>query len=361
MQIEEIVFSNRGKQDKAQALNLRAGGRVFPVMSREETKGWLKERLAGARCKSEVEDLEAIVFPELDPEMVELVMEENPDEITLLGWKYRVEYREGQTPRVTLGNETVVTHGWRDLPDAGVKLPGGRLVEVVVSFGYYDKVSGSDIPELKARCLQRVHGRLWDSWTAKGRPSIAVPDPTDPEAVIPEVIECQYGISVVDGSALFAYGSVAFNPQRWSYDRWFVTVWYQSRDLAEQARTDAIAQLESMREKAAEQAHLERVRCSAVVAQERLGRAYHFSLSLELRERIDERRYAYLPSGLEALQAWTKETEKLIVEATDTLKSLADKKVEEERVKQEAAKRPATGEAVNVTLDALKAKFGKKR
>ncbi|GEM_PF-1632121 len=335
MEAMEIVSRNRSQQAQARALNTRAGETIFTVMNRDEIERWLKERLGGARRMGEVKSLAAIAFPELEQGMIDLVVGENPDESIVLGKGLKVEYRDGYAPRVTLDRETITAHGWRELPDAGVKLPGGRLVEVVVSFGYYDTVSGQNIPELKSRCVSKANKSLWDNWPTEGRPAIALPDPADPTSVVPEIIECQYGISVIDGSSLIAFGAVDLKGYRYySSDPYFEGKWFQVREEANAARAKSTAKLESIREEAIKQKQMDEVRKSAEAAQESLrsvqSREGWYDLDSDLRSRVDNKRYEYLPSGLEDLQTWTQNTNALVAEVEAAFKAKADAKAAED-------------------------------
>lgn len=329
----EDISRNKLLQDQARALNTRAGEAIFTVMSREEIERFLKERLGGARRMTEVKNLASLAFRPLDPEMVDLVMGENPDEIDLIGRSLRVEYRNGYTPRVTLDGETIAAHGWRELPDAGVKLPGGRFIEVVVSFGYYDTISGQKIPELKSRCFARANKGLWDNWPTEGRPVIALPDPADPTSVVPEIIECQYGSSVIDGTVLVAFGAVDLKGYRYySSDPWFEAKWFRVREEADEARAKSAAQLERIREEATRQKQLDNA-CKAVEEGKEMLRKFQtregwHDLDGDLRSRTDNRRYGYLPSGLEELQIWTRETSALVAEVEAAFKAKADAKAE---------------------------------
>ncbi len=342
-----LAAQPRYAQTEARALNTRAGETIFTVMSPEEVGAYLKKCLCGARRMAEVVDPAALEPPAPDAELVELVMGENPDEITVIGRTFRVEYREGHTPRITLDRDTITAHGWRELPDAGVKLPGGRVVEVVVPFGYYDTVSGRDIPELKTRCVSRANKCLWDNWPTEGRPAIGLPDPADPTSVVPEIIECRYGISVIDGTSLVAFGAVDLKDYRYySSDPWFEGKWFQVREEANAARAKSAAKLESIREEAIKQKQFDETKAMAEAAQESLrsvqSREGWYDLDGDLRSRVDSKRYEYLPSGLEDLQTWTQEANALLGEAVAALKSLADKKAEEARAQQEAFARRDT-------------------
>ncbi len=322
MDIQTVIKSNRALLQKARDMNIRCGENVFPVPSRSQLEEALKAILAGARSVREIGDLRVLALPELDPEMVELVLGENPDEITVLGRSLRVEYRVGYAPCVTLDQETASAHRWRELPDDGVRLPGGRLVEVVVPFGYYDTVAGSAIPELKVLCAIRANKSLWESWT--DRPSVQLPDPADPESVMPDIIECQYGTSVVDGAPLLAWGTVAVKSYRYyGSDPWFEAKWYQSREEATRERAEAATKLESFREEAIGKKQIADAREAAEAVRERarVVQSHNdwYELEAEIHNRLGDRLYACLPSTLEDLQKWTEETTALLAEAEQAL------------------------------------------
>lgn len=341
--------------ERAKALNLRAGETVFPVRNREEMLAWATQQLAGARRLEEIKNPTSLIIPEPDAELATLVMEENPDQISLLGKSVTVEYYEDRAPRVTLDRETAAAHGWRDLPNTGVKLPGGRLVEIAVPFGYYETISGQDIPELKARCASKANQGLWNNWW--DRPAFALPDPADPTAVVPEIIEYQYGISVIDGTPLVAFGTVALNAYHYySSDPWFKSEWYQVREEAAAARTNAIAKLEELRKEAIEQKRLEDERreteakaqaeiAAAKTEAEAVKAELKALTSNELcsadnelyhRAYAESGCYSWLPSTAEELRAWTVKTRAIIVQVQAVLADFQRQQEAEAQAKAEA-------------------------
>jgi ATP-dependent helicase HrpB len=342
-------------QNKARELNHRVGDRVFQVMSPDEIKRWLKERLLGARRMAEVLNLNAIALPELDAEMVARVMGENPNEIAVLGKMLKVKYRDGYAPRVTLDRETITAHGWKELPDQGLKLPGGRPVEIIAPFGYYDWVIGQDIPKLKTECAKRAHRQLWEDWPQEGRPMIALPDPVgDPTSIIPEIVECRYGVGAIDGTPLLAYGTIA-------YDRYqpFVVRWFQTREEAEAARAKAVIHFESLREVAIRQNE----RKAFYTAREALGdlqsREGWNDLDPRLRTRVADHCYSH--AGPDQIVTWTQETNDLIAEVENALRLIAEQKVEAEAAKREAEERDREKYAVILNCEWYKCSVAKAR
>lgn len=361
-----FITRNRAVQRDASKLNVRAGEKIFPVMGCEDIEQWLKTRLGSARRMSEVKSLDALMLQPLDPKLVARVTQESPDEITVLGRSLSVEYCDGCTPRITLDHETITAHGWRELPDAGVKLPGGRLVEVIAPFGYYDRVSSQDIPALKRRCVSHVHKGLWDNWPIADRPVIVSPDPVDPTSIVPEILECPYGSSVINGTRLIAFGTAALNDYRYfSSIPWFEGKWFQIREEADEARARAVAKLESLRKEAVEQKQLNIARKTAEESQVLLRnvqfREGWYDLDSALRSRVDQRYYTYLPSELKELQVWTQATNALLAEVKAASKATQPAADKEDQIGPSPVAQPVSGEQVATSLGALRAKFGKKR
>jgi hypothetical protein len=358
MEIQTIIQKNRAVLHRARELNARAGKQIFPVPTRAQLKEVLQTVLGGARCVREIGDMNALRLPELEPELVELVTGQNPDEIGLCGRTLKVEYREGRAPLVALNWEAAAAHAWRDLPDEGVRLPGGREVEVLVQFSFYwkDAFASMDIQNLKLRCASFANEKIWKEWPCDGRPAIPPPDPDDPASVVPEIIECQYGISVTDGAPLMAYGTAA---ERYISSPWFEAAWFRNREEAEAAREKAVAKLHKIRKEAEEQRQLEAAHIAAEGALDTLRKFQSMEecskLEPRIQSRIQKRIFHYPPFALDDLQAWTLETEALAAEAEAALKVLADKKAEAENLRREReAFADRTGRKVKVVREAIK-------
>lgn len=314
MDVQSIAARNREIQRQAHELNVRAGEIIFATLSYSAFELWLKERISGARSLSEIKDLQVLLLPDLDRELIQLVLDENPDELIVLGKSLKVEYRDnGYAPRITLDREMVARHGWRELPDAGIKLPSGRLVEVVVPFNGYDVVSDQDITELKSRCASKVDSLVWSSWSIQHRSAIKPPDYTKSTSVIPEIVERQYGSSAIDGTPLVAFGTVAVKDyQSYGSDLWFEGKWFQNREEAETARLRSIEKFESLREDAKTlnaRAEAETVRSSLLSIQRHHGWRY---LDRALIERVENKYYESTPPDLDGLLRWTSSAKRIL-------------------------------------------------
>ncbi|MFA5945574.1 MAG: hypothetical protein WC802_01530 [Patescibacteria group bacterium] len=352
MTLQEIIETNRVRQQRAHELNRRAGAVVLPVLSREEMETWLMARLQGARRAAEIADLSALLLPALDAEVEGEVLRSNPDTIALLGREHPVEYRADyygrpQAPQVTLSHECG-EHAWRDLPDTGVTLPGGRAVEVNVVVNYYEFAETS-VPALKGKVLTHLNQEQWNSWV---RPEIPLPteqDLRDDDHVVPfEVVA--YGHCLVTGAKLRAYGTLT--PKAYRYygtDPYFEAAWYRDPTEAQQAASasaeklcELFVELKKKAEKEAEDARLkaeeDAIRASAEALRSEVYAIYSrlaFGVSLPdgMREELSVKAGYSLPSGLGELKTWAEETKSLCARA---LSAEAAAKVAEERRLEEA-------------------------
>ncbi|MEK9183438.1 MAG: helicase-related protein [Patescibacteria group bacterium] len=351
--LDAVLRSNAVRQEQARQLNIRTGEETFKVYSFEEKVERFAALLFGARRVIEVVRPEAIALPALDEAMVVRVLSENPDVINVLGSELVVEYRAPYygtmyTPRVKLSDEMVKVNGWIRLPGEGIRLPGGRAIEVVVSFGYYATIADTNIPQLKAKVREHLNQEQWDRWT---KPEVAVSDPAVESSEIP-FITAVYGQCVVTGEELKAYGTVTVNTSRWyASDPWFKAVWY--RNLAEaqtaadiaakkltELKAEAKAEEEMATAKAQAEAELSEAKAEAESAREELGGLQSgndwYDLDYELRRRAEERRYSYLPPTAEEIRQWTVETKAIIAKAQTVFTDIQRQREAEAKAQAEA-------------------------
>ena len=316
--LNAVLRANTKRQERARQLNLKTGERTFKVYSPEEMVERFVAALSGARRMSEVLRPEALALPALDENLAASVLRDNPDVVNLLGNELAVEYEDGYghsrpNPRVKLSDETTKANGWNCLPDEGVRLPGGRLVEVVVSFGYYNTISDTDIPQLKAKVREHLNREQWDRWSDK--PEMAVPDPTVEGSEVP-FVTAVYGRCVATGKELTAYGTMQAS-RSWSSDpiTW-KPVWCRDKAEAEKVRAEAAQKLEEKRE-------LETARAEAETAREVLrglpGRDGWDNLDRELRRQVGSWQDLFLPRTIDELRADKAETEALIAKVESAL------------------------------------------
>src|SRR3989344_1736425 len=316
--MQAVVTANKSRQSCARDLNIRAGSNLFPVLGQSEIVAWLAERLGNAVSMESVSDPEELQLPSLDEELVELVVRENPDEIQLLGQTFKVTHRNGYAPGISLEGDAVKQPIWRQLPDEGVLLPSGRAVIVSVKVGYWDSVSDSSISKLKEKVRKHLNFGQWSVWT---KPEIAVPDITAEESKLPDIITSQYGKCVVEGTPLTAYGTLIVNSSRYyQNDPYFKTGWYQNKEEVTKSHDAAVTKLGEIKKEARERRELESTTKVAEALKDRLeslyGTLYHNNdVNRDLRERISNRRYSYLPSTLVELKTWITETEAIVAEA----------------------------------------------
>lgn len=331
--LSAVIERARATRKRAAELNMRSGDTTFPEQSKEDLLAWVRGQLKGARRASEVADLSALLLPAPNATLEARVLAEYPDTIEVLGVARPVEYRAGFAPRVTLDVEVWESRAWLGLPDEELRLPGGKSVEIEIRFSvYYDaRLSAGTGRELKALARAKVDESVWSAWPKAGRPTMMRPDPADPAAGVPEIVEVCYGTSTIDGTPLMAFGVLEV-VNYWSTDQ-FREQWFQKRTEAEEARANAIAALENLRVKAIEDAQIAAARSRAEASKaalEALERRedWEAAASSDLQNRVSGRRWMYIPSdGLQALQVFAETNEALLAEAERSFAAKAENDV----------------------------------
>lgn len=319
-ELDSVLRSNAERQERARQLNIRTGEETFRHFSRDEISDRFVAALSGARRIIEVVRPEALKLPELNQEMVSTVLREQPDTVVLLESELSVEYRTSSyngtvlKPRVKLSGEIIAEKPWRDLPDDGVKLPGGRVVEVYLSFGYSADIIDHDIPRLKEKIHTYLNQKQWDSW--KDRPDIEMPGVSDENPVIPFVTTV-YGQCVVSGEDLKAYGTLGVNPSRYyDADPFFMVKWYRDMDEAQSVADSSARKLADFQAAEKTKVAVKAAQAEAESAREELkelARSESFAaLSDELRTEIYDKVRSYFPSSADDLEEYVAETRGLI-------------------------------------------------
>lgn len=323
--LNEVVAANRAILARARDLNTRAGTSMFPVQGRDELTKLFAVALDGARRVAEIRNMSALMLPALDERLVEKVLREQPDTITILGRQATVEYRGGgYNPRVRLDFCGDESRDWLKLPDDGIKLPNGREVSMYSSlegYGYYVESASS---QFKAKARECLNQGLWEKWQ---KPEL--PQPTD---FVSPIVEAEYGRCVVTDASLVAYGAV-------NYDTWYgswKSYWTRDRAEAERILAEAKSKFVEVREKTARDALKKRVG--------ELYSAHYYGGQLpeELRTRLYRTNYGY--SGGATTVA---ELEEFIAEVEAAVAETKARKAEAERKQREAEERR---EAVNNAL-----------
>jgi len=324
MNFQEIVTANRALLARARELNVRAGSEVFPIPSRQDIAEAVKTVLGGARRVAEVNNLPALLLPALDDRMIEKVLREQPDTITILGQEVAVEYRLGYNPHVRLDFRGDEGRNWLKLPDAGIHLPGGREVSIysaLEGYGYFIEAESSKFKVKARECLNQG---LWDKWQ---KPEL--PAPTE---YIAYVVEMEYGRCVVTDASLLAYGAVNYD----SYYGSWKSHWSRDRAEADKVHAQACAKFVEVKEKVALDALRKRV------GELHSAHNYNRELPEELRTRMYNTYYGY--SGGATTVA---EIKAFIAEVEVAVATIEERKAEAERKQREAeARREAVDEAL---------------
>lgn len=175
-ELQQVIAENRALQEQARELNIRAGENVFKIFSREEWEQWLSERLNGARRVAEIVDFEKLCLPELEAELVNLVMEHNPDAIILDGEEVKLQYGKEYYGSCWV-KATVSEKLARATKKETVVLPGGRKATKIICGDYSAENFSALVTKLE-------EGRINKAWE-EARPTVETEWIRDVEKVYP--------------------------------------------------------------------------------------------------------------------------------------------------------------------------------
>ncbi|HAU66676.1 TPA: hypothetical protein DCW61_05000 [Candidatus Uhrbacteria bacterium] len=359
--MQAVIAHNRSIAARAAQLNIRVGETRFPVMDRTALATWLANRLQGARRISEVSDMNALRLPELDAGLVTRTLFECPDTLNVLGTVVPVEYRAPycgtpQVPRASLPEELVANNGWLNLPDVGIALPGGRVVEVSFRIGgSYNGTTFADtnIPVLKGKVKGHLNQKQWDGIT--GLPGIPLPDFSDDNAKIPEIVTHQYGTCAVEGVPLMSYGTLSVNSSRYyDTDPWFKVLYYQNLEEAQKARQAAVEKLSQVREETKLQAQrdgflveVETLKAQASKLYSLAYNQYYSEFDSGLRNEVSNlcNYYFYSSTSTAQIKQWIIQATPILDQAQAEVDRINTQRAEAERVRlEEEARRGQSGE-----------------
>ncbi len=271
MTMNEIVATNKKRQQEAQGLNVRAGETLFKVYSLTEITTWITERLKGARRVVEVSNPEDLCLPELDKELVGKVLRDNPEEIMVLGRMAKVVYQQYTTePTVRIDFRGAEAKDWLKLPAEGIRLPGGReimLYSAIDGYRYYVESLSS---KFVAKACELLNGGQWEKFHYGEKPEISLPDPAVESSEVPVMCKHQYGICQVTGEALCAYGTLKVKRYCYSGESKFEPSWVQTLEEAEKLHTASIEKLSALRKELVEKKTLEALQEEARLTKERV-------------------------------------------------------------------------------------------
>jgi len=321
------------QQDLARYCNKRAGQELFPVLDKQSLTAHLLERLNGARCVSEIADIEQLALPPLDQALVDQVFRDNPDEIFVPGLRVRtrVNYTAGALPTTTVDSNL-----WQQIPDEGVKLPGGREVEIFINFDHRTVLHSSDVSQLKAQVREHLNREQWERWS---KPSIEAPNLDAADYQFP-VIAAVYGRCVVTGEELTAYGTVILSLPLHATALRVEEHWERSEASVRAVARDMQERLPQLRDRwlsvrelvlATEQANAAREELRAAAQ----GDEFH-RLPLNLRYEVQEKIWGRVPTTLTTTREWTDATKRLVATVKGATAEVARKQAEEEKEERES-------------------------
>ncbi|MCF6276987.1 MAG: hypothetical protein L3J07_04050 [Candidatus Magasanikbacteria bacterium] len=324
--VSPALEQNQKQVNRARELNVRAGEEVFEVQDLEE---FYLAQLDGAKCAREIKNPGAILLPALDEELVELVLGENPDTINLFGSDLVVKYRDYNNsfdiPQVKLTDEMVKANSWIQLSDEGVRLPGGRLLEVVASFGYYATFKETDVPTLKKKMCEYLNVDQWHEFLGGNKkPEVKFPELLDEDSSIPFVTSV-YGQCVVTGEDLFIYSTLIWSSSYGIFENKRVKDLNEAKEVFQ----NSVLQLAELKIQ-------NRGKFEAKKLQETLGKligrkGWYDLKECDSKKQAGDRRYCYLSSSVEELSKWIAETKVIITEVEVLFEKLeADLELEQE-------------------------------
>jgi hypothetical protein len=323
------------------SLCARSEGKVQPL-SDQQLRAYYVEKISGCKSLAEIAELElSLNLDDYAPaEIREEIDRQAPPTIEVLGQLLPVTYQTGYAPKVTLPRELVDAGTWKELPDEGVLLPGGRAVTLEVVFGSWNNATYQTVLLLKAGVREYLNQTQWSSWT--DRPEIALPVVTEESAEISPITEVAYGTDVLTGQPLMAFGTVAYNTNHYySYGPYFRASWFQTQAEAETVRAQAVAKIDEIKVAVIAQQQLAeaKVRAEAVRRQASgLYNEHYRNLTADLRSRLSS---YYVPSSTDpaVIEAWIATVEALVAEAQAILadQQRVREQAEAERIEREAA------------------------
>lgn len=326
MEMNQIIEANRARQNRARQLNARAGAQVFPVLTIEAMAAFIMNALGGISCLKDIKNMGALLLPKLDTQAVTKVETENPSTISVCGQDFTVIYRENEVPKIFVASAVAPDGLWRNLPDAGVILPSGRVVAVGVGTQYGRCFLNTDIPALKANITSYLNEVTWNTWLTAGVfPSITLPNLADEHSAIAPVTETVYGACAVTSTPLIAFGTVAAKDFSYYGVPAFEARWFRVRGEAETANTVAVQQLAKFRTAAATKAEFDAAKVIASHELVRLNKA-HFAYqgavgwNGNLTQRFFDLGDAYsMLRDTQSVNAWTVRSQGLIAESESAI------------------------------------------
>ena len=203
-ELQQIVDKNSALQKRAQNLNIRNGSYVFDIMNNSELKTWLSERLNGSRSIAEISNPDVLILPELDQKFVKKILKDNPDQITLDGQSFSVQYEKDWRGNC-FASIAVEEDFARNTKLEKINLPGGREVLIVCNSHQAD-----NFVSLVEKLEQSRIERAWSEARNEQESSRWI---TDPENVFPELEKVFQTIEITrtdngNGEPIFGYYSL---------------------------------------------------------------------------------------------------------------------------------------------------------
>lgn len=335
---EKLREHNQNVRKVSEDLAARAGGTARAITQQDEQALYLRQlekanvfSVAGVMGALESAKLVSSDFllnlrDFISEEEENRIRAGGADMIKVCGKEYPVSYRQGYAPSIEFG-DIETDDNWKNLPDAGVKLPGGREVAVAVKLGGYNFAGSDDIPKLKEQVRKHLNEKQWNAFA---KPEILLPATTD--EVAPEVVVVECGRDVLTAESLVKYGAATLQTSYYRSSN-FEGKWFDAREEAEAARVKVQQKLDASAAERREQGEREVVLTEARVVKERisevLSREGVHEIEYSIRSRLDDRRYVSIPSTASEIRKWICETEAAIAAVEQAIVDVKKQKEEE--------------------------------
>jgi HrpA-like RNA helicase len=246
--LDEVLRANEARQAKAKELNTRSGEKTFVVYSPSEVAEFYKNALLGAARVTDVAQPEVLALPSLDESLVESVIKDNPDNVEILGKRFSVGYSSYEGPAVSIdfAGEGL---NWRELPDEGIFLPGGRELGIRTD-GYVIcslvtdskwQVGLKPSSQFKAAVTEILNKEQWEKHPIAYGLATITADSDESDVPFEKVV---YGKDAQSGVDLVGYGTIRVIG---GYSLEFVSSWCRDEADARKVYAETLTALARLR------------------------------------------------------------------------------------------------------------------
>jgi HrpA-like RNA helicase len=217
----------------------RSNGKFGPIYDQMLIDFYL-EQIGEATSLAEIDELplllnlETVAPASLRDEIYRLA----PKTIVVGGQELVISYYPGHDPKVTLTELLIDSDVWRALPDAGLRLPDGRAIQLFTKIGDWT-IKGTDLQAFKDEVRGYLNARLWDRTFS--RPRIEMPRMVDGQVEVPPIVEFIWGEDALTRDPLVAFGTAILKTRYYRTNPLLEPHWFHNRADAEKERARVLA------------------------------------------------------------------------------------------------------------------------